>query len=102
MFLTKSPILIAFALSYFLCVGSACTPPHLGRPFSQNPLREIKVGFDQKKDVSRKLGQPYRTHTDEKGNSFFVYLWSDGMNRGRKCVVMFNPQGLVSIVNVVQ
>jgi outer membrane protein assembly factor BamE (lipoprotein component of BamABCDE complex) len=81
---------------------SGCVPTFLGRPFSQNPLREVKVGFDQKKDVLRKLGTPYRQHADEYGNTFFVYVWSDGAKQARKCVVMFNSQGLVSIVNVVQ
>ena len=82
--------------------GIGCAPAFLGSPFSQNPLREVKVGFDQQKDVLRKLGTPYRQHADEQGNTFFVYVWSNGVQKARKCIVMFNPQGFVSIVNVVQ
>lgn len=102
MFLTRSPVLIAVLLISLLGVNSACLPTHLGHPFSPDPERELKVGFDQKRDVIRKLGAPYRTHSDEQGNTLFVYLWSDGDRRGRKCVIMFNTQGVVSIVNVIQ
>lgn len=99
MFLTKWILSLLLACSL---IGVSCTPPELGRRFSRNPLQKVKVGFDQQKDVYRKLGQPYRQQSDAQGNTFFVYLWADGVSQGRKCIIMFNAQGLVSMVNVVQ
>ena len=102
MYLTRTSLFLMLILLGICSISVGCAPAFLGRPFSQNPTREVKVGFDQQKDVLRKLGAPYRQHTDEQGNLFFVYIWSDGEQSARKCIVMFNPQGLVSIVNVVQ
>ena len=88
------------ALSMVLLV-TACGPRSIGRRFSMNATSQVKVGHDQKRDVLHKLGQPVRRSVDGTGGEIFTYLWADGRGSGHKCIVVFNKNGVVSLVQVI-
>lgn len=77
----------------------ACAAPRLGRRFAIDP-NDLKVGHDQKADVLRKMGQPYRRFADSKGREVFVYVWADGRGSGEKCTIGFNENDTVYLVEV--
>lgn len=78
-----------------------CSPVTIGRPFRVNPYKAIKVGHDSRKDILNKMGNPYRKNVDAKGREIFTYVWADGKGNGRKCVILFNKNNLVALVEVV-
>ena len=79
-----------------------CASLSLGSRFPINPRQQIKVGHDSEKDVIAKMGQPFRRATDAQGRAVLTYVWADGNGYGEKCVVAFNKNGLVYVVEVVQ
>ena len=82
-------------------LSSACGPLVLGSPFRSDPAK-IKVGHDAKKDVIAKLGAPYRTAMDSRGQEVLTYVWADGRGRGEKAIIVLNKNGMVSLVEVVR
>jgi hypothetical protein len=78
----------------------ACANPQIGRPFPIDPLRELKVGYDEKADVLREMGQPYRSFVDSQGHEVFVYVWADGRGGGQKCLIAFNENDVVYLVEL--
>ncbi len=89
------------SLLFLLSLGTACGPMTIGRPFSVNPEVSIKVGHDQKKDVLKKMGQPFRRNKDAEGREIYTYVWADGKGGGQKCIIVFNKAQTVAIVEVV-
>mgnify|MGYP001292637720 CR=1 FL=1 len=79
---------------------TACGPMTLGRRFKVNPSTDVKIGHDQRKDVLMKLGHPIRKATDTQGREIFTYLWANGEGAGKKCIIAFNKNGVVSVVEV--
>lgn len=79
---------------------AACSPLTLGRDFGDTP-QKIKVGYHTAKDVAQMMGPPYRKTIDPTGREIFTYLWADGTGGGRKCVIAFNKQGEVVVVEVI-
>lgn len=84
-----------------LALASACGPLRLGNKFRTEPTK-IKVGHDAKKDVIAKMGAPYRTAMDSRGQEVLTYVWADGGSRGEKAIIVLNKNGLVSLVEVVR
>lgn len=89
------------AATVAITVGG-CASLSLGSRFPINPRQQIKVGHDTEKDVITKMGQPFRRATDAQGRAILTYVWADGKGYGEKCVVAFNKNGLVYVVEVVQ
>ncbi len=87
-----------FALALVLAGGCAST--RIGTPFATDPLRELKIGYDQKEDVVRKMGRPQRSFVDSQGHEVFTYLWADGKGHGQKCVIAFNDNNVVYLIEV--
>lgn len=79
----------------------ACAPLTLGRRFTINPSKEIKVGYDTLSDVERKMGPAYRKSRDSSGCLILTYLWADGKGSGQKCIILFNKNEIVALVEVV-
>ena len=79
---------------------AGCGSAKIGRPFKIDPRRELKVGHDQKADVERKMGRPYRRFVDSKGHEVFTYVWADGKGRGQKCLIAFNENNVIYLVEV--
>ncbi len=77
---------------------SACAPATIGRRLSADPRSELKVGYDAKADVVKKLGQPYRKTVDSKGHEVWTYAWADGNGAGQKYTVAFNGADVVFLV----
>jgi hypothetical protein len=73
----------------------------IGRRFAVNPQTALKVGHDQKSDVLRKMGQPYRRFVDSEGREVFTYVWADGRGAGQKAIIAFNRNNVVYLVEVV-
>ena len=88
---------LMFALIF---ATAACASTSLGRRFAVNPLDAIKVGHDQKKDILKKMGRPYRRSVDSRGREVFTYLWADGKGAGQKCTIGFNKSDVVYVVEV--
>lgn len=84
-----------------LALAGACGPLVLGSPFRTDPAK-IKVGHDSKKDVMAKMGAPYRTAMDSRGQQVLTYVWADGKGRGEKAIIVLNKNGMVSLVEVVR
>ena len=82
------------AASLFACGGA-----QLGRPYPE-PTTTLKVGYDREGDVLAKMGAPYRRTLDSRGRMLFTYLWADGKGAGQSCLVAFNEDGIVSLVDV--
>ena len=80
----------------------ACAPLSMGRPFRVNPEIALKPGHDSRGDVISKMGQPFRKSLDSQGREIFTYLWADGKGGGQKCIVLFNKNKTVALVEVVQ
>ena len=78
----------------------ACASPQIGRPFPIDPVRELKIGYDEKTDVLLEMGQPYRTFVDSQGHEVFVYVWADGRGGGQKCLIAFNENDVVYLVEM--
>ena len=78
----------------------ACTNLRLGRRFPIDPRSELKIGHDQKTDVLRKMGQPYRRFVDSEGREVFSYVWADGEGQGQKAIIAFNNNDVVYLVEV--
>ena len=78
-----------------------CSPVTIGSPFRVNPYKAIKIGHDSRKDIINKMGEPYRKNIDAQGREIFTYVWADGKGNGRKCVILFNKNNLVALVEVV-
>lgn len=89
------------AVAITVTVGG-CATLSLGSRFPINPRQEIKVGHDTEKDVINKMGQPFRRATDAQGRAILTYVWANGKGYGEKCVIAFNKNGLVYVVEVVQ
>ena len=87
------------AMSLILFCAS-CFPLSLGRRFSSDPHKVVKVGFHQEQDVLDLLGRPYRRTIDSNGRLLLVYLWADGEGAGEKCVIGFNELGVVHSLEV--
>jgi hypothetical protein len=81
-----------------LTLAAGCSVS-LGRRFNTDPRAQIKVGFHQKEDVLRELGQPYRVSVDSRGREVFTYLWADGSGAGQKCLVAFNDNSVSYLVD---
>ena len=96
---TTRALLMSAALVMLLCV--ACGPRFIGRSFAVNTATQIKVGHDQKRDVLQKMGPPVRRTVDGGGGEIFTYLWANGHGGGQKCIIAFNKNGTVSLVQVV-
>jgi hypothetical protein len=96
-YLGRLGLLIVVAL---ICVFVACTPLWLGRRFPIDPQAELKVGHDQKSDVLRKMGRPYRSFVDSEGREVFTYLWADGEGNGQKAVIAFNKNNVIYLIEV--
>ena len=90
-----------FAALSMVLLATACAPRSIGRRFSISTTSKVKVGHDQKRDVLHKLGQPIRRSVDGTGGEIFTYLWADGRGSGHKCIVVFNKNGIVSLVQVI-
>ena len=101
---TLLPTLRRAALALLLgsALLSACAPMQLGRKFQADPIAAIKAGHDQRRDVLVKMGEPYRVSVDAKGREIFTYLWADGRGDGSQCLIAFNKNGVVSLVEVVR
>ncbi len=80
---------------------SSCAPLRLGHPFRIAPSK-VKVGHDQKRDVIAKMGPPYRSVIDKRGQEVLTYVWADGRGGGEKCLIVLNKNGIVSVVEVVR
>ncbi|MEC9071330.1 MAG: hypothetical protein VX938_03085 [Myxococcota bacterium] len=80
-------------------VTPACGGAQLGRPYPE-PTTTLKVGYDREEDVLAKMGAPYRRTLDSRGRMLFTYLWADGEGAGQSCLVAFNEDGIVSLVDV--
>ena len=83
-----------------VCGSTACGPLWLGRRFQADPQTALKVGHDQKSDVLRKLGRPYRSFVDSEGREVFTYLWADGRGNGQKAVIAFNKNNVIYLIEV--
>ena len=83
-----------------VCGSVACGPLWLGARFPVNPQTDLKIGHDQKSDVLRKMGRPYRTFVDSDGREVFTYLWADGEGNGQKAVIAFNKNNIVYLIEV--
>ena len=83
-----------------LVASTACVPLVIGRPFQVDPRAAIKVGYDAKADVVRKMGEPYRRSVDAEGHEAYVYVWADGDGGGQKCIVAFNKNDVAYLVEV--
>jgi len=94
------PKTIAIFAGLFLL--QACAPLSMGRPFRVNPEIALKPGHDSRGDVLSKMGQPFRKSVDAQGREMFTYLWADGKGGGQKCIVLFNKNKTVALVEVVQ
>jgi len=81
-------------------LAMACSPLKLGSAFRVDPATQLKIGHDHKKDVLNKMGPPYRRVVDAKGREILTYLWANGEGKGRKCILAFNKNGVLSIVEV--
>ncbi len=94
--------LVRFAATGLLAATllAGCGSVSIGRRFPINPVAELKVGHDQKQDVIRKMGQPYRRFVDSQGHEVFTYVWADGNGAGQKCVIAFNKNNVVYLVEV--
>ena len=90
----KSPRLV------ILLALSACASIPIGHAFPDNAQKIIRVGYDRKQDVLSKMGQPYRRSVDSLGHEVYVYVWADGDGHGEKCVVAFNGNDVVYLVDV--
>jgi hypothetical protein len=95
--LRRFVLLIVVAL---VCGSLACTPIWLGRRFQADPQTALKVGHDQKSDVLRKMGRPYRKFVDSQGREVFTYLWADGNGNGQKAVIAFNKNNVIYLIEV--
>ena len=76
----------------------ACAPVQIGRRYSASPRTEVKVGFHTKADVEGKMGPPFRKAVDARGREIYTYVWADGKGGGEKCVIAFNKNGVVYLV----
>lgn len=96
-----SPTLLRIAAIVALATAPACAAITIGRPFGIDLRREIKVGHDQKADVVRKMGEPYRKFVDSQGHEVFTYVWADGKGGGEKATIAFNKNNVVYLLEVV-
>jgi len=88
-----------FAIAALLLATlAACAPITVGRRLTADPRSELKVGYDAKADVQKKLGQPYRKTVDSKGHEVWTYVWADGNGGGQKYTVAFNGADVVFLV----
>ena len=92
--------LVLLVAVLLLCGSVACGPLWLGARFPINPQTDLKIGHDQKSDVLRKLGRPYRTFVDSAGREVFTYLWADGEGNGEKAVIAFNKNNVIYLIEV--
>ena len=83
-----------------VCGSVACGPLWLGARFPVNPQTDLKIGHDQKSDVLRKMGRPYRKFVDSEGREVFTYLWADGKGNGQKALIAFNKNNVVYLIEV--
>jgi hypothetical protein len=92
--------LVLLVAVLLLCGSLACGPLWLGARFPINPQTDLKIGHDQKSDVLRKMGRPYRTFVDSEGREVFTYLWADGEGNGEKAVIAFNKNEVIYLIEV--
>jgi hypothetical protein len=85
-----------------LLLQLACAPLVLGtgQPWNNPPEQAIKVGYHEAKDVQKLLGPPIRSTVDGEGNKMYIYYWANGRGAGQKCIVAFNGNGVVSLVEM--
>ena len=81
-----------------LVILAGCGSVTVGRRLSVDPRSELKVGYDAKADVVKKLGQPFRKTVDSKGHEVWTYVWADGNGGGQKYTVAFNGADVVFLV----
>ena len=91
---------LAALLATAFAATTACGAIRIGARFPIDPKTELKVGHDQKTDVVRKMGQPYRSFVDSQGHEIYTYVWADGQGAGQKCVIAFNANDVVYLVEV--
>lgn len=98
-------VIITWVLAVATVAGSlqafGCARVTIGAPFQIDPHKELKIGHDRKSDVLRKMGQPYRSFVDSLGHEVFTYVWADGQGTGKKCVIAFNQNEVVYLVETV-
>lgn len=94
--LNKLKSLAVFVVLSFV----GCAPVQIGRKYSGQPQTEVKVGFHNKSDVEAKMGPPFRKAVDGQGREVYTYVWADGKGAGEKCVIAFNKNGIVYLVEV--
>jgi hypothetical protein len=86
--------------SLLACLALACSSFRLGRRLKADPQTELKIGHDQKADVERKLGRPFRSFVDSEGREVYTYLWADGEGHGQKVLIAFNKNDVVYLIEV--
>ena len=95
--------------SSWLCLTAAslsaaallsCASMALGRRFPMDPRTGLKVGHDQKSDVLKKMGQPFRRFVDSAGREVFTYVWANGKRAGQKAIIAFNKNHVVYLIEV--
>ena len=84
-----------------LLLIQACAPLSMGRPFKVYPEIALNPGHDSKGDVLSKMCQPFRKSVDNEGREIFTYLWADGKGNGQKCIILFNKNKTVALVEVI-
>lgn len=94
----KTTKLLIISLALFAV--TACAPTRIGRNYRVDPRATIKVGYDSKRDVAKKMGPPFRKSVDSQGREIFTYVWADGNGAGEKCIVAFNKNGVAYLVEV--
>ncbi len=92
--------LVLVVVVVLMCGSLACGPLGLGARFPVNPQTDLKIGHDQKSDVLRKMGRPYRSFVDSDGREVFTYLWADGRGNGEKAVIAFNKNNVIYLIEV--
>lgn len=96
-----------------LCVGTlccavllSCAAPILGHggngPRFADLEAKLRPGFDDKKSVTALLGAPHRKITDAVGRDIYLYVWADGKGGGEECIIAFNTNGVVYLVDAAQ
>ena len=96
------PLQIVMFLALLVCttLSNSCMSLRLGHRFAIDPRGELKIGHDQKTDVLRKMGQPYRRFVDTQGHEVFTYVWADGYGNGQKAVIAFNENNVIYLIEV--
>ncbi len=84
--------------SFLFVAATGCATVSLGRQFAADPRTTVKVGLHSKQDIVAAVGPPVRTFLDSRGREVFTYLWADGRGAGEKCLIAFNENAIVYLV----